>query len=351
MSWRSAERDDLKTDRRAPLRVVGLLLLLLLQAGFSAHAGDPEAILKKFPFAEGAEKRVLGGEFLSVALPSASDRELAIAMAFVIKSKPEVIVDKLLGGIAISKNPEAVSFGKVSNPPSIKDLAELELTKNQLKRWLDAHSGSDINLSEAEIKKLNDALHAGNVKNPGREQIQTIVDAILLNRIHEYQTYGLKGIAPYLRKHGKSQDVAQELRIASAAEGKFGLFGEEVLNLLFSYPKEHLPGYREAFFWVVEGSPSGAVMCLTHRFAVPGGEGFITVQRQFYVSAGYNVEQSIAHLTPIKQGTLVVYTNRISTDMVSGFGGSVRRSIGDRMMEKQLRTLYEGVAQGISSSD
>ena len=46
---------------------------------------------------------------------------------------------------------------------------------------------------------------------------------------------------------------------------------------------------------------------------------------------------------PVKEGTLVVYTNHTSTDQVAGFGGGAKRSIGAKVMASQLRALYDKV--------
>ena len=38
--------------------------------------------------------------------------------------------------------------------------------------------------------------------------------------------------------------------------------------------------------------------------------------------------------------TVVVYTNHTFTDQVAGFGGSVKRSIGRRMMATKLEEMF-----------
>ena len=67
----------------------------------------------------------------------------------------------------------------------------------------------------------------------------------------------------------------------------------------------------------------------------------MVVQRQFYASNGYNVEQAVAGFLPVRDGTLVVYTNHTSTDQVAGFGGSAKRSIGRKFMAEQLEKSFD----------
>ena len=87
-------------------------------------------------------------------------------------------------------------------------------------------------------------------------------------------------------------------------------------------------------------------LALTHSLYVPEGDAFVVAQRQFYVSGGYNCEQGLAALLPMKTGTLVVYSNRTSTDQVTGFGGGAKRSIGSKLLGSQLEELYQKVRSG-----
>ena len=65
------------------------------------------------------------------------------------------------------------------------------------------------------------------------------------------------------------------------------------------------------------------------------------MQRQFYVSTGYNAEQAIVGFLPVPDGTLVVYTNHTSTDQVAGFASGAKRSIGRKFMASQLESLFQ----------
>ena len=69
------------------------------------------------------------------------------------------------------------------------------------------------------------------------------------------------------------------------------------------------------------------------------GNAYVVVQRMYYVSAGFNAEQAIAALVPVQGGTVMVYGNRTSTDQVTGWGGSAKRSIGSKLLESQLEAL------------
>lgn len=52
----------------------------------------------------------------------------------------------------------------------------------------------------------------------------------------------------------------------------------------------------------------------------------VRVGRHYYASTGYNLVQTVAGFLPVAEGTLVIYTNRTSTDQLEGFGASAKRS-------------------------
>ncbi len=83
------------------------------------------------------------------------------------------------------------------------------------------------------------------------------------------------------------------------------------------------------------------VFILTHAFSLAEGDAFAICQRQFYSSGNYNVEQALAGFLPVKEGTVVVYVNRTSTDQITGFGGSSKRAIGRKVMASQLKSVFE----------
>ncbi len=82
--------------------------------------------------------------------------------------------------------------------------------------------------------------------------------------------------------------------------------------------------------------------------ASSAGAARAVVQRQYYVSTGYNAEQAIAEFLPVKSGTIVVYTNCTFTDRVAGFGGPAKRSIGRRMMSTKLEQIFAAVRTQVS---
>ena len=65
------------------------------------------------------------------------------------------------------------------------------------------------------------------------------------------------------------------------------------------------------------------------------------MRREFYVSIGYNAEQSIAGFLPTASGTVVMVLSHAFTDRVAGSGGAMKRSIGSRVMAGQMQEIFE----------
>lgn len=327
------------------------VLATLAISSSTARGADWESIFSALSLPAGTHQKVLAGQFVVESIQSASERELAVAMVFLIKTNPERIAKSLLGGIAIADDARAHSYGAVTRLSATEDLSKVSLNAAQVQRWWKARPGDDINLSRSEFNLLQDELVAKQGGGPDPKQVKEAVREVLVARTRDYQISGLDGIRPYLRKHGHLRKGAEELRTATIASREIGIFSAGFYDLLLGYPSNRLPGFRESFFWTNEQSQNGAVICLTHRFVVPQGPGFAAVQRQFYVTAGYNVEQALALLLPVEEGTLVVYTNRTSTDQVAGFGGQLRRKIGDDLMGRTLEQLYQDIANDLSQGD
>ena len=318
-------------------------LALAVVFALRVEAGELEQLMAALSFSAEDVEAVRAGEFVSGRLESASHRELAIALAVKLPIEPQELVAILQAGGALSANPKVKHFGVVPKPVGTQDLAGITLGPDQIDRWRNAYPGEDINLSEDEFSELRSALKSAGGEPASVSEIQEAARVILYSRMRMYQISGLNGIAPYRRSDGDVRDPAYEIRLATKADRKLGLMPPEFYDVLLGYPDRIPAEFREVFFWTLEAGPGGNLVNLTHRFAVAENGGFGTVQRQFFVTEGYNMEQAISRVLPTEGGSFWLYTNRTSTDAVDGFGGSARRSIGDGMLEGELKSVIRSV--------
>jgi hypothetical protein len=71
------------------------------------------------------------------------------------------------------------------------------------------------------------------------------------------------------------------------------------------------------------------------------GDALVAADREFYVSQGYNAMQALGAILPVEGGTMVFYRCHTFTDRVGGFGTASKRSIGRKIMAKQLEKIFE----------
>lgn len=301
--------------------------------------GQPSAsqVLTDLGFSAGDQQRVVNGEFVTTDVNAASDKDLSVAMAFLVKTSPADLSTQILAGNLIAADPQVQASGAFNGTGSLADLAGLQVTGSVPQTFLNAQPGEALNLSSSEIAAFS-ALQ-GNA-NP-QQAVQAQLQSMLLARFQAYQASGLAGIASYARGDGNQTDVGGELRKASAAAGELNKYLPALQAVLVGYPQATMPGLRQEFHWVsynIDGTPTYA---LTHTLAAPDGNARVVVQRQYYVNTGYNAEQAIAGFLPVQQGTLVAYVNHTFTDQVAGFGGSFKRNIGRRMMASKLKAAFE----------
>ena len=77
-----------------------------------------------------------------------------------------------------------------------------------------------------------------------------------------------------------------------------------------------------------------AVPCSTRKRRV-------VARREYYVSTGYNTEQTVAGFFPAQGGTVGISSIHAFTEQVTGVGGSMKRSIGSKVMAGKMKEIYE----------
>ncbi len=303
----------------------------------AAQLPDAKALLGDVGFGADQIQQVVSGGIVRGAIQAASDRELVVALAFQVDTTPAKLVADLKAGLGIKADPGTLSSGVFSGAGSAADLAGLALVPDGQKRanaYVNAQPGGDLNLSPQEYAIFN-------ALAPSVEAVTPAVRAALLARMQAYQKQGLAGIAPYALGDGKTRSPADELRTSTMASRALQKFIPAAYQMLLDYPAAKPAGTEEVFRWAQIDAHGVPTLTLTHSAYVPDGDAFFVLQRMFYVSSGFNAEQAIAAVLPVQGGSVVVYGNRTSTDQVTGFGGSAKRSIGSKLLQSQLEGIFE----------
>jgi hypothetical protein len=289
--------------------------------------------------------RVEKGEMVETTPTDRSDRELAIGMVFLVPAPVAQVVQGFQRGGDLRADPHVVALHEVSGEGTLADFEALRLTPHgaaETQQYLTAAPGDTLNLSSAEIAAFR-ALGAA-----GQPQVEALLRRTLLERYRAYRTKGLDGCAPYDRGRGHQRSPADELRRHSAAK-ILGKYSPAFRQLLVRYPAVRPDELEERFFWIVSDRDDRPTVTLRHRMALPMGDGYVVADREFYVSQGYNAVQAHAGFLPAKGGTMVFYVTRTSTDRASGFGTSVKHTIGRRMMTRELQEIFNRMRVAFST--
>lgn len=349
---RIVARETSPPRRRRRLRVgfAGSVLASALFAFGTAPAAtalpDTATLLADLGLSPDEVAQVEAGSLVHHAVQPASERELVAGLAFAVPVSPSELVANAKRDLLDRVDANMSAFAVVSAPGSLADFAKLVLQPDAQKRaraYANAEPGGDLNLSSAELAAFR-ALGGGAAPAAVEPQVRSA----LLARVQAYRAQGLAGIEPYARADGKTRSPADELRTATTASKRLAQYAPAAYQLLLSYPNGKPPGSEEIFRWSQFDAHGVPTLALTHVLLVPDGEAWIVVQRQFYVSTGYNAEQAVAAFLPSQAGgTVVVYVNRTSTDQITGFGGSAKRSIGSKMLASQLESMFEKASTAV----
>ena len=328
----------MQSTRTIARAALALALALTLARPALAQLPDAETFLQDLGFSADQIAQVKAGSFVEGTIQASNERELVAALAFLVQTSPTELVNQMREDVLDRVDSNTIAFGVIEGGPSLASFAKLSLQPDGEKRakaYADARSDGDLNLSAQEIAAF-DAL--GSAPTPAA--VETAVRSALMARLQAYQAQGLAGIAAYARSGGKTRSAADDLRSATAATKKLEALVPGAFQALLAYPSSKPSGFEEVYDWSHYQAHGVPTIALTHTLFIPEGQAWVVAQRQFYVSGGYNCEQSISAFLPMQQGTLVVYTNRTSTDQVTGFGGGAKRAIGSKLLASELEKLY-----------
>jgi hypothetical protein len=312
-------------------------MICFASAAGAQPSAEPTAdqVLTDLGYSASDKQKVLGGEYVSAKIGAVSERDLTFAVAFLVKTTPDAIVKEIMAGNLITADAQVKQYGKLGEPGSLADIAELQVTSEEANALLKAEPGQKVNLSAGEMAAF---------KAESNATVQTIrqqLQRMLLARYQAYRESGLDGIAPYDRGDGRAADVASDLRKATQSAKALQEHMPGFHAVLLGYPRVTLPGMEQQFFWtksIIRGKPT---YVLTHFLVASDGAARAVVRREYYVSTGYNAEQSMAGFLPVEGGTIVVYMSHAFTDQVAGTGGSLKRSIGSRVMADQMKEIFD----------
>ncbi|MBK7951942.1 MAG: hypothetical protein IPK00_25105 [Deltaproteobacteria bacterium] len=319
------------------IRIAGLLLLSWT-IGTPARAELPAAaaLLADLGLSAGEIAQVQEGQIVARRVAATHERDLATSFAFFAPVTPAILVKDLQQGLLLKVDSNTIAGGTISAAGTIDDFKGLVLSPGgavRARRYTGTVDPS-LNLSTEE----RSAFGRLPVTAPVAE-VESHVRQALLARYQAYHAKGLAGIAPFARG-AATRSAADDLRVSLESLKNLQKHAPNAYAAMLGYPKAQPAGSVSTFKWVHLMAHGAPTIVLVHGLVVPDGEAFLVMQRQYYVSEGFNGEQAVAGILPAQGGSIVIYANHTSTDQVAGFGGGAKRSIGSKLMASELEGIF-----------
>jgi hypothetical protein len=296
-------------------------------------------------FEESDIDRLAQGEIVSHDLKEDSKKELALAVAMVVKAPFGEVFDRIQKGRIDEADKTILSHGAIPDGAvSAESFASLKFDPGELDKLLMVEPGSDFNLSQSEVEKLQGIVKA-NDSSPIAKQREAIAQGyreVLGQRVSAYRQGGLAGIAPYTRggdeaQPGKELSLAvEEMKIVEKQAPTF-------YRAFKNFPADASPSVTSQFTWQIQSIQERPTVVLVHR-AIEKHEDYAAAgRREYYVGQSFNSLQIIAGAFSFGEDTLLFYTNRTFTDQVAGFGSGTKHKVGRKMMLGEIEKLFESV--------
>ena len=209
------------------------------------------------------QQRVLNGEFVTKEDAESSDKDLALSIAFLVKTTPANLSEQILAGRLIGTDPQVVASGEFSGAGSLTDLAALQVGDETLRGFLNARPGEALNLSAREISAF-DALHGAGPKAALRDCGK------LLDRFQATSDrVGRIAHTPAAAARRTSQKSCAKPRMLRRCAQVHARSPTDVLD----YPRVTVTGLREAFRWMHYNIDGTTTLALMHELTASYGAG------------------------------------------------------------------------------
>ena len=320
---------------------------LILEAATLPTVDD---VMQELHMSDSDRASIMQGKIVDWTASEGSDRELALGMAFLVKTKPEDLFEMYREALVLKDVSVITANGTLTGEGTMAELAGVKLQPNgekEAKRYLNVEPGSELNLDAKEMEAFQALKAGGDADAVPVEKVEVLIRQKLLARYQAYRSKGLPGIAPYERGHGQQRLAGDELLLSTKQMTGVAKHLPAFHKFLLNYPqglaKEEAKNLEEFFYWLnidVFGRP---MFVLVHRMLYHLGDAAFAVERHYYTSHDYNsMLQGIAVL-PTKDGTFLLYIGRVSTDQVAGFGSSALHPVSRAITAPYIKDMFQQI--------
>jgi hypothetical protein len=317
-----------------------------------------EEIMNYLDYTKGDGNKLRSGEIISHGLEAGSEKELAVTVGMLVRAPLSQVFEFARSGEVFKANREIIEFHDLGDAPHDKSefdgLGFNAEEADEVAKLLEVEPGHTFNLSTSEIdrfKALSGKCKAKGAQNKAvREAVNAEYRAILMQRYEQYREGGLGAVGAYDRGDKQSspgKELTNQAERGKLLREKMPEFYRTVLN----YPRYQADDVENQFFLIKQRVNKRPAFILAHRLYQYKPEKYaLAVFREFYVGHSYNSLHIAAGLLPVKEGTVVFYLNRTSTDQVAGFGSGMKRKIGSQMLRDEVIKLFSEYRRSLEKS-
>lgn len=351
-----------------------LSLLACLPARAETKLPPVEDLLRDLQFTTEDLQKAKGGKIIEKSFSEGSDRELSLGFTLLVKGKPGDVARMYREAQDLKMIKVITAHGRIPGEGTPADFAKAVLQPNpdkEAERYLDAEPGDKLNLSPQEIAAFQALKSASKGKDAPVKDVEQLIRKHLLARHQAYRAKGLAGLAPYQRSKTAQVSAGNELLLAAKQSVGLAKYVPVLHDVLTNYPAakakleraaqaEPKDGkaakggkgpkergdqdrFEESFQWFnvdIFGRPT---FVLEHRLSMFVDYAFVAIERQYYTSHDYNSMQQIVAAIPTKDGTLLLYVGRVSTDQVAGLTSEAMHPVARAIAAPYIKDMFEAV--------
>ncbi|HME95234.1 MAG TPA: hypothetical protein VKN16_13590 [Methylomirabilota bacterium] len=324
--------------------LAGLLVIPAVSLAADADEGQTLDIRRLSP---DQRRRLLAGETVIYAVPETTDVQLGAGVAMYLPVALARVAEMLTSPDLVLRDSSITASGPIPADATPLALRGFTLGGGEIgeaQEVLEASPGPRFNLSTAEIE----AFHAARARvRPGDrgsvlEAAASQWRVVLLQRAQAFRARGLEGVAPYARRGGSADPAAllraaaDDARIATSVAPRLGAE-------LLVFPADQSPTATSHFYWVRRQVQSRPDPIVIHHLTDVTGARALYVERQIYVGHTYDASQILCVAVPYEDGVVILSSNRVATEQVTGLGADMKKLIGRRQLRGEILKRFDRI--------
>lgn len=273
-----------------------------LAVAAAAEEGGPRvvAVADLLGFSQPDRARLANGDLVSLR---SSLRPLDEAAAVIVAASPAETMRALERADLFHANRRVLANEEIpAEPVDAATFAAIPIATPTLDEFANTDVGDDWNFSVTERALLKDT-----AREQGARGVAVAIRHILAERTAAYRSGGTRAIAAYSRLDGHVFSAGPAAAELWARFASLDAVAPGVYAAVRAYPRPASTSLRHSFYVSVVGYGLGSTTVLSHRVESAGDGYAIALDREFYVSRGYGVRQTVIGATATPDGRSIAF--------------------------------------------